>query len=162
MSAETLGAGRVTAALASRPWLCATGLAAVTGSRNMLAPRLLARGASRPLRALATAFAAMELFADKLPFAPNRTAPIWLATRALAGAGIARALLRHRGRGAARGAAVLGAAVAVASAFAGFHIRRALTKRFGGGPVANAVCGALEDAAALTVGARLAGAALAR
>ena len=108
----------VTAALASRPWLCATGLAAVTGSRTLLGPRLVARGASRPLRAVATALAALELVADKLPFAPNRTAPIWLATRAVVGAGIARALLRRRGRAAARGA-VLGAAVAVASAFAG-------------------------------------------
>jgi uncharacterized membrane protein len=161
MSAVKVGGG-LTRALGSSPWLCAVGLAAITGSRNALGPRLAAGRASRPLRALATAFAALELIADKLPFAPARTAPIWLATRAVAGAGVARALVRRRGRSAARGAAVLGAAVAVASAFAGLRIRLALTKRFGGGRIANAFCGALEDAALLAVGTRLAGAVSAR
>jgi hypothetical protein len=154
--------GGVAGALASRPWLCATGLAAITGSRNALGPKLVARGASRLLRALATVFAALELIGDKMPFAPARTAPIWLATRAAAGAGVAQTLMRRRGRAAARRAAVLGAAVAVASAFVGLRIRLALTKRFGGGPIANAFCGALEDAVLLTAGTRLADAVSAR
>jgi hypothetical protein len=50
----------------------------------------------------------------------------------------------------------VGAAVAIAAAFAGIRVRRVLTRRLGGGPVANAVAGALEDAALLAAGTRLA------
>jgi uncharacterized membrane protein len=136
----------------------ATGLAALTGSRALVPRAIVARAAARPAprRAAATLLAALEMVFDKLPRSPNRTAPLLLAGRLLFGAGVARAVLRRRGRAARAGAALLGGAVAGLSAFAGVRLRRALTTRLGGGALASAIAGALEDTAVIVLGTRLA------
>ncbi len=145
-------------ARASRSWLRAAALAAVTGGRTTLGPALVARRKARRgwLRSAAYLAAAAELIGDKLPRTPNRTAPVGLAFRLVSGACVARALLRRRGRAAAFGAVALGATAAIAGAFAGLRLRLALTRRLGGGAVANAVAGTIEDAALLAVGRKLA------
>jgi uncharacterized membrane protein len=144
-------------------WLRVAGLGMVTGSRNALGPALVARHARRPwLRRTAYLMAAMELIADKIPFAPKRTEPIWLATRMLGGAGVAREMLRGRGRTAVAGGLVIGAAAAIAGAFTCMRARLALTRRLGGGAVANALAGTIEDLTVINIGRRLTGPAPAR
>src|SRR4051812_2316466 len=146
-----------------RTGLRAAGLCMVTGSRNALGPALVARRARSPwLRRAAYLMAAVELVADKMPWAPSRAAPVWLATRAIGGAGVARSLLRPRGRLAAGGALAVGAAGAIAGAFMGLRLRLALTRRLGGGARANAIAGTIEDVMLIAVGRRLAGAAAVR
>jgi uncharacterized membrane protein len=144
-------------ARASRSWLQAAGLAAITGGRTALGPALVCRVLPRTpaSRRRATVLAVLELLGDKLPRVPNRTAPIGLAFRIVNGARVVRAL--RPGRGAVTVAALaLGAAAAVAGAFVGLRLRRALTRRLGGGALANAVAGAIEDAGLLLLGSRLA------
>ncbi|HXU04895.1 MAG TPA: hypothetical protein VN903_28230 [Polyangia bacterium] len=140
-------------ARATGSWSRAAALAAITGSRTALGPALVARRKVRPawLRAAAYLAAAAELIGDKLPRVPNRTAPAGLALRIVSGAGVARAIVRGRGRAAAAAALVVGAAAAFATAFVGLRLRRRLTRRLGGGPVANAFAGAIEDAALLAI-----------
>ncbi len=142
----------------TRSWLRGVGLAAITGCRTALGPALVCRRTARsaPLRAGATVASALELIGDKLPWTPDRTAPLGLALRIVSGAGVARALLRRRGRAAAAGALALGAAAAVLAAFVGLRLRRALTRRLGGGARASALAGVLEDAALVALGTRLA------
>jgi uncharacterized membrane protein len=143
--------------------LRAAGLCMVTGSRNLLGPALVARQARRPwLRRAAYVLAALELVGDKLPWAPSRAAPVWLATRAVGGAGVARSLMREHGRVAAGGALAIGALVAIAGAFVGLRLRLALTRRLGGGSLANALAGTIEDVTLVAIGRSLAGAAPAR
>src|SRR3954468_19665153 len=102
--------------------LRAAGLCMVTGSRNALGPALVVRKVRRPwLRRIAYVMAALELVADKMPWAPSRAAPVWLATRAIGGAAVARSLLRPRGRLAMGGALAVGAAVAIGGAFMGLR-----------------------------------------
>jgi len=141
-------------------WLRAAGMAGITGSRTALGPALAVRrsGGSGWRRASVYLMAALELLGDKLPRSPNRTAPLGLALRVVSGAGVARAMLdgRQRGRAAAAGALGLGAAAAILGAFAGLGLRRALTRRLGGGALANAIAGTIEDAALLLIGSRLA------
>ncbi len=141
---------------ATRRWLRALGLAAITGSRTSLGPALVFGDRGRRARAGTRAFAAMELLGDKVPGAPNRTAPLGLAFRIASAAAVVRAVMRRRGRG--PGPLALGAAAAVAGAFLGLTLRRALTRRLGGGRVSNMVAGAIEDAALIAVGRRLAAA----
>jgi len=140
-------------------WLRAAGMAGITGSRTALGPALAVRrsGGSGWRRASVYLMAALELLGDKLPRTPNRTAPLGLALRMASAAGVALALRRRRGRAAAAGAlTAIGVGCAVAGAFAGLRLRRALTRRLGGGPWASAAAGALEDAALIAVGRRLA------
>ena len=147
----------------SSEWLRAAGLGMVTGSRNLLGPALVARRSARPwVRRAAYLMAAMELIGDKMPWAPSRAAPVWLATRIAGGAGVARSILRERGRLAAGGALAVGAVAAIAGAFTGLRLRLALTRRLGGGAVANALAGTIEDVTLITIGRRLAGPAPAR
>jgi hypothetical protein len=70
-------------------------------------------------------------------------------------------VLGARGR-AAGGALAVGAAAAIAGAFVGLRFRLALTRRLGGGPLASALAGAIEDGALISVGRRLAAPRLAR
>ena len=102
--------------------------------------------------------AALELIGDKLPRTPNRTAPIGLALRVISGAVVARSMLDGRGRGRAAAATALGlgAAAAILGAFVGLRLRQGLTRRLGGGALANAAAGTIEDAALLLIGSRLA------
>ena len=139
-------------------WLRAAGMAGITGSRTALGPALAVRRSGRTgwQRASVYAMAALELMGDKLPRTPNRTAPIGLALRVVSGAGVARMMLGGRGRAAAAGALGLGAAAAILGAFVGLRLRRALTRRLGGGALANVVAGTIEDAALLLIGTRLA------
>jgi len=136
------------------------GLAAITGCRTTLGPALLcASGASRrSVRAAVYLMTLAELVGDKLPWTAARTAPLGLGLRIASGAGIGYALLRGRGRAARAAAMVVGTAGAVFGAFAGLRWRLALTRRLGGGARANAIAGAIEDAAVLIVGRRLAAA----
>ena len=126
---------------------CAIG--ALTGSRSMLGPAVVAQSTLRgPARTLLTLLAAGELAADKNPAVGARTAPLPLAGRLVLGAAAAAgAAKRHRLQ-----AAVLGAAGALAATYAGFHLRRWATSRL---RIPNIVAGMLEDAAALSAGAVL-------
>jgi len=143
--------------MASGSWLRAAGLGWVTGSRLFLGPALVARHARRGwLRRLAYLAAAFELLADKTPFLPNRTEARSLAGRIVSGAGVARRVLRARGRDVAAGALAVGAAAAIAGAVVGLRFRLALTRRLGGGQLASAIAGAIEDGALISVGRRLA------
>ncbi len=106
------------------------GLAATTRAFETHAPTA---GESKPTRLLRgdgarlalTACAALELVADKLPFIPNRTDPAPLVGRVVAGAliGVAVSDLSHRNR---TTGALVGAATALCSAYATFHLRQAL------------------------------------
>jgi len=72
-----------------------------------------------------TLFAVGELLADKLPQAPNRTAPVGLIARIVFGClcAIAIALSKQEGLPAS---AIAGAIGAIAATFAGYNIRRNL------------------------------------
>jgi uncharacterized membrane protein len=118
-------------------------LGAATGLRSTIAPAMLSRAHTVPpaVRTVLHAAAAGELVADKLPGMPSRLEPGPLVARFVIGA-LAGGVLAGRDRAAAvdgavppsavlvgavlRGA-VLGAAGALAGAFAGYHARRALT-----------------------------------
>ena len=146
------------------------GLGAVAGMRGMSAPAFVAHVISRrdasPLpgtrlgllgrpavAALLKLFAAGELVGDKLPFIPSRLDPGPLAGRMASGAvtGATIARLGHRSAGAG---ALLGAASAVAGAFAAFHARRALGEKTG---LPDPLVALGEDALVLAVGSRLVG-----
>jgi uncharacterized membrane protein len=142
---------------APRRWLAACGVAALTGARTTLGPALLSwrRARRRPLGAAVYLMALVELIGDKLPRTPNRTAPLGLGLRIASAAGVARALVRARGPAVTAAALALGAAGAVAGAFAGLRLRLALTRRLGGGALANAIAGAIEDGAVIAIARRL-------
>jgi uncharacterized membrane protein len=139
------------------PWMRGLGLAAITGARTALGPALLCRCVPRPAwrRRRANLLAALELLGDKLPLMPYRTAPLGLVLRMVNGARVARALQAGRGRALSACALALGAAAAIAGAFGGLRLRLGLTRRLGGGALANAIAGTLEDAALIAIGARL-------
>jgi uncharacterized membrane protein len=137
----------------------ALGLGAVAGLRTMAAPAALSRavergdvdglgdtplaliGSSRVSRLL-TIFEVGELIGDKLSVTPSRTSPPPLIGRAVSGAAVGATLFVSEGRRAATGG-VLGAAAAVASAYAGEHLR-AQIGRLTGAP--DPVVALLEDA----------------
>ncbi len=89
-----------------------------------------------------------EVIGDKLPKAPNRTAPLPLAGRAMAGGLCGAAVFLAEGKPAGMGAAI-GAAAAVASAFLTFTLRRDLVKAAG---VPDAPVAFAEDALMLGLG----------
>lgn len=128
-------------------------LGAATGLRSMMAPAMLSRAESvHPVaRTLLHAAAAGELVADKLSGIPGRIEPGPLVGRILIGAIAGGVFAQRVSRQPAMGA-LLGAAGAVAGAFAGYHARRVITTSVGlpDLPVALA-----EDLLAITV-ARLA------
>ncbi len=147
----------------------AAGLGIVAGMRSMAAPALLARHTpprlargpvSRLLAGKATTgilgiMAVGEMIADKLPFMPNRTDAPALAGRALMGAacGVAVAELW---KGSRIGGGLMGAAGAVASSYAFFHLRRMADKDLG---LPDTLVAVAEDAVVLAAGSRLARAA---
>ena len=114
-------------------------MGAVAGLRTMAAPAAVSRAAqrgdvdglqdtplallgSRRVSTLLTLFEVGELFVDKLPMTPSRTSPPPLLGRAVSGALVGAALFISGGRGPTTGG-VLGAASAVAAAYAGEHLR---------------------------------------
>jgi uncharacterized membrane protein len=134
------------------PFVTSFALGAISGSRSMLAPALVARaaGASPRTRLLAT-LAGSEMVADKLPFIPARTRALPLAGRLASGAIAGSALCSGRHRIAC---ALAGAAGAVAAAYALARLRQFMTVERG---VPNAVAGLCEDALAVGAGLWLLG-----
>lgn len=94
-------------------------------------------------------FAATELVADKMPFAPNRTDAPGLVVRVLAGS-LAGASIYRANNGNRYIGAVLGGAAAFASTFGSFYLRKAIGKKT---KIADPLIGALEDV--LVAGAAL-------
>ena len=146
----------------------ATGLGAVAGLRSMAAPAALSRAAQRgdvdglqdsPLAALGsskvstllTLFEVGELIGDKLPMTPSRTSAPPLLARATSGAFVGAALFVSGGRRPAVGSA-LGAASAVAAAYAGERLRSAGAQKLG---VPDLPLALVEDAVALFGARRL-------
>ena len=144
------------------------GLAAVAGSRSMMAPALLSHALkdrrSHQLKRswlgwmqspkTATVFKVLtfgELIGDKLPGAPDRIETPGLVGRALSGALVGTTLYVRQGRGAWAGAAwgVLGA---VASSYACYYLRQQLDASTS---IPDPVWGAVEDLGALVSGRRL-------
>ena len=127
----------------------AWGIGALSGSRSMLGPAVVAQSAGSPtVRTLLAVCAAGELVADKTSIVGARTEALPLAGRLVLGAAAAAASVkRHRVQ-----AACAGAAGAVAAAYACFQLRRLATTRL---KIPNVVAGMVEDAAALGAGAML-------
>jgi uncharacterized membrane protein len=92
-----------------------------------------------------TLFALGELYGDKLPQTPNRTAPGPLAARLCFG-GLVGALAATGLHGALLGGVLLGATSALAGSFLGFHLRRYLVKTRG---MADFAVALVEDAIAI-------------
>jgi uncharacterized membrane protein len=126
---------------------CAIG--ALSGSRSMLGPAVMAQSAlPRTARAILTMMTAGELVADKSAAIPARTDAFPLAGRLVLGAAAAAgSVKRHRLQ-----AALAGAAGALAATYAMFHLRRIATTRL---RIPNVIAGMIEDAAALGAGAML-------
>jgi uncharacterized membrane protein len=127
---------------------CAIG--ALSGSRTMLGPALVARERlPAPVADLLATMAAGELVADKSARIGNRTDPLPLVARVASGALAAagQAGTRHR-----LPASVVGAAAALVAAYGCFYLRRLATARLG---LPNVVAGLLEDAVALGAAATM-------
>jgi uncharacterized membrane protein len=138
--------------------LTAAALGAITGVRSMAAPALLShelaeRGSfgddtrlerfltSQSTSRLLTLFAGGEMLADKVHFVPDRTAALPLLGRAMIGSLTAAAYAVNRRHPVLLPAAV-GAAAAVASALAAFHLRRIAAEQL---RVPDRLLGMMED-----------------
>jgi uncharacterized membrane protein len=107
--------------------------------------------AARVLRTLAVA----EMIGDKLPFAPDRTAPVPLMTRTLIGAvtgALAGRALGGKGASVLVFGALTGGAAAAAGAYGAFHFRRWLERSI---RLPGFLAGLVEDAAVVQLGNRL-------
>ena len=123
-------------------------IGAISGSRSMLGPALVARQvAPRLPQSITTLMAIGEMAADKHPATPDRTSALPLIGRMVMG-GSAAAMYARRDRRVP--AAIVGAAAAVAFTFAAFHLRRLATERL---HVPNLAAGLIEDALAVGIGA---------
>jgi uncharacterized membrane protein len=147
----------------------ALGLGAIAGMRSMAAPAALSRAVARgdigglentPFAVLGSpgvstvlrTFEIGEMFVDKLPLmVPSRTAPPPLLGRVASGAIVGAALFASGGRRIATGG-VLGAASALASAYATERLRLQIAERLG---VPDSIVALLEDGIAVFGGARL-------
>ena len=114
----------------------------LTGSRL----RFLGSAAARNSFAV---LAAGELIADKLPFIPNRTDPVPLVGRLVAGGLCGAAVAVAEGRSLGLGLALGGLGAAV-GAFAGYHLRRRATRQ---GHVPDLEAALIEDTLAVLGGA---------
>ena len=146
-------------------YLKAIGIGAVAGMRTASAPALTShyfennpslfldasplKGLGRTTTANVLRFmAAGELIVDKLPFVPPRTDPAPLGARAVSGGVCAAAVFLAQGKPPAVGAA-LGAASAVASAFAFMNLRLWIGKA---AKLPDPVVAAAEDGVMLGIG----------
>jgi uncharacterized membrane protein len=93
-------------------------------------PSPLALVGSVPVVAIFTLLAAFELFADKMPWIPDRITTMSLVARGLMGAISAGCVAAAGGQWAGIGAAC-GVAGAMAGAFAGYHARRSSANALG-------------------------------
>ena len=139
----------------------AAGLGAVSGLRTFTGPALMGQAAQtqaipipgEPFQFLTSprcanvslGLATAELIADKLPFTPNRTSALPLIGRGLAGAAVGGAICSCFKRRPFWGA-VAGAAGAIGGAYAGFYLRRSLTKS---GKLPDLLVALAEDALAI-------------
>ena len=121
----------------------AVGIGAVAGLRTLTAPAVLAWAAKRrwirmgnsPFATIISAkaskritgLAVSELIADKLPFTPSRLKAGPLATRIVSGAVCGATIYGVVKRPLIEGA-VLGGVGAIAGAFAGYHMRKRLSR----------------------------------
>ena len=119
------------------------GLSALAGMRSMSGPALLSLDQGLvPNGSVAASFlrspyvkvgvgalALGEMFADKLPFLPKRTAFPSLCFRALSGAVIGASLYAVEDLPPSEGALIGGASAAVAT-YVSYYVRRTLTKTF--------------------------------
>jgi uncharacterized membrane protein len=128
----------------------AAAIGALSGSRTMLGPAVVARQIlPASANGLLSTMALGELVADKSARIGNRTDSLQLAGRVAMGAmaAAAQAGRRHKIQ-----SALAGAAGALAAAYGCFHVRRFATMRLG---VPNVVAGLLEDTVALCAAARM-------
>ena len=144
------------------------GLGAIAGIRSMAAPAALSKAVERgdvggleqtPFAALGSPgvstvlrlFEIGEILVDKLPVTPSRTSPPPLLGRMASGGLVGAALFASENRRAAVGGA-LGAAAALAGAFAGEHLRLLGAERLG---IPDPIVALLEDGVVLFGAARL-------
>ena len=136
----------------------AAAMGAMAGVRSMSAPAMVSQVAkagrlaigeseasflqSPTLGVALTALAIGELIADKLPFMPDRTKAPSLTARAVTGAVSGAMICAARKKSPWIGAAV-GAASAVAAAYAFFHLRRLSVEKL---HFPKPVAGVVEDA----------------
>jgi uncharacterized membrane protein len=149
--------------------LKAAALGAIAGMRSMAAPALLTHefaeqgpdiGDGRFERLLSSdgvarvmaLFAGGEMLADKSEFIPDRTSPLPLVGRAVIGSLTAAAFAVHRRHPVFVPAAV-GAASAIASTFAAYHLRRYAREELN---VPDKLLGLVEDAIVVAVSKSLA------
>lgn len=92
-----------------------------------------------------------ELIIDKLPFVGDRTELPGLVGRGISGALCGAAVYKDKNKNVAEGLLV-GATAAVASTFALFYLRKAVSKNT---KLPDIVCGVLEDALIVAAGAAL-------
>ncbi len=144
------------------------GFATLAGMRSMSAPAFLSHYLLRqpssnlgrsPLRLLhkpGTArllkvLAAGEMLGDKLPNAPDRTAPPVLLGRLLSGALVGAAWYKSR-HGSALGGGLLGGVAAVAATFVSYALRTGISRR---ADLPIGLVGVGEDAVVLAAGTAL-------
>ncbi len=146
----------------------AAGLGAISGLRSMAGPAAVSRAAAAgrlanledtPFAALGTSKVSLaltvlevgEIVGDKLPVMPSRTSLPALLGRAASGALVGAALFASGKRRSAAGA-ILGAVSAVATAYAGEHLRADAVDKTG---VPDTVAALLEDGIVLLTARRL-------
>ena len=142
------------------------GIGAIAGLRSMAAPAIISRAARRKAfrirdsrlkflqsnkaGVVLSALAVGEMVADKLPFTPNRTSPGLLAGRVASGS-LCGAVVSSAARRSVALGALFGGIGAVAGSFAGYQLRRKISRKLP--PLSIA---AAEDALTLTGGLALA------
>jgi uncharacterized membrane protein len=115
-------------AMANSAYLRAFGIGAVAGLRTFTAPAATLGIDRQVWSGIVMVLAAGELIADKLPFTPSRLRPGPLGARLISGGLCGRALAR-RFEGSGSAGLILGALGAAGSAYAGYAVRRELTRR---------------------------------
>lgn len=141
----------------------AVSLGAVAGLRAMLAPAMLSGAVAKDRRktddnllvankipVVLGLLAVGELIGDKLPTTPNRTAFFGLSARIISGA-IVGGFIGAKYKKSITAGAVLGAASAIAAAYAGENVRREAGKLT---DIPDGLLGAVEDAIAIRIAAQ--------
>lgn len=129
--------------------LAGAALGAVTGIRSTAGLTAIARGGKARFARGSLLLAAGEAIADKAIDLPARTEFAPLAARGILGAVAAGAFARKQGGGVVE-SAVVGAAAALATAWAATTLRRFMTKNY---DVPDAAIGLAEDALVLAASA---------